>query len=253
MESRKRPTILGTVLGAALVLLSALGVTSPASAGTTNPVPFINQPLVPDVVTPGGMGFTLTVNGTGFVMGSVVNWNGRARGTMFVSSSKLTATILASDTATPRTASVTVLSPGPGGGTSNVAFFEVTVSTSAIGFIPSSFDAGTSAFAVATGDFNGDGKLDVVVANASSNNVSVLLGNGDGTFQAPVDYPTGSQPSSVAVGDFNGDGKLDLAVANQNCPSFPCGAGSVSILLGNGDGTPAGAERSSALQRSARR
>ncbi len=50
-------------------------------AGTVNPVPFINQPLVPDAIKPGEAGFTLTVNGTGFVSGATVNWNGSARGT----------------------------------------------------------------------------------------------------------------------------------------------------------------------------
>jgi large repetitive protein len=56
------------------------------------------------------------------------------------------------------------------------------------------------------------------------------LGNGDGTFQAAVNYAVGSWPSSVAVGDFKGDGKLDLAVTNS-------GSNNVSVLLGNGDGT----------------
>ena len=64
----------------------------------------------------------------------------------------------------------------------------------------------------------------------ASNTVSVLLGNGDGTFQPKTDYATGTSPSGVAVGDFNGDGKADIAVANT-------GANSVSMLLGNGDGT----------------
>ena len=63
-----------------------------------------------------------------------------------------------------------------------------------------------------------------------SNNVSVLLGNGNGTFQAAVNYAAGTSPHSVAVGDFNGDGKADLAVANGN-------SNNVSVLLGNGDGT----------------
>ena len=80
------------------------------------------------------------------------------------------------------------------------------------------------------GDFNDDGKLDLVVANVNNNTVSVLLGTGSGTFGAKTDFNTGSQPISVAVGDFNGDGKLDLAVANE-------GGNTVSILLGNGDGT----------------
>ena len=96
--------------------------------------------------------------------------------------------------------------------------------------------------AIAVADLNGDGMPDVVAVNGplvisggpgsikSSNTVSILLGNGDGTFQTHLDYPTGSSPTSVAVGDFNGDGKLDLAVTNQD-------DNTVSILLGNGDGT----------------
>ena len=76
------------------------------------------------------------------------------------------------------------------------------------------YGAGTGPESVAVGDFNGDGKADLAVANWDSDNVSVLLGNGNGTFQAAVNYAAGTDPSSVAVGDFNGDGKADLAVAN---------------------------------------
>src|SRR3989440_597917 len=90
--------------------------------------------------------------------------------------------------------------------------------------------AGRSPDSVAVGDFNGDGKLDLAVANRGSNDVSVLVGNGDGTFQAALTFAAGSGPSSVAAGDFNGDGKLDLAVASR-------GSSLVSVLLGNGDGT----------------
>jgi hypothetical protein len=56
---------------------------------------------------------------------------------------------------------------------------------------------------VAVGDFNGDGRRDLAVANEGSNNVSVLLGNGDGTFQAARNFAAGSSPDSVAVGDFH--------------------------------------------------
>jgi hypothetical protein len=82
---------------------------------------------------------------------------------------------------------------------------------------------------MAVGDFNGDGKLDLVTANVFSNNVSVLLGNGDGTFETAQNYNVG-HVGSLAVGDFNGDGRLDLAMTNG-------GSNSVSVLLGNGDGT----------------
>ncbi len=82
--------------------------------------------------------------------------------------------------------------------------------------------------AVVKGDFNGDGRLDLAVANINFSNVSVLLGNANGTFQTAQNFATGLYPSSVAVGDFNKDGKLDLATGNQS---------SVSVLLGNGNGT----------------
>src|SRR5437016_1076340 len=71
------------------------------------------------------------------------------------------------------------------------------------------FDTGTTPVSVAVGDFNGDGKPDLAVANYHSDNVAVLLGKGDGTFQPAANYNAGANPQSVAVGDFNGDGKLD--------------------------------------------
>jgi FG-GAP-like repeat/FG-GAP repeat len=92
------------------------------------------------------------------------------------------------------------------------------------------FLVGQAPSVVAVADLNSDGKPDVVVANRGSSNVSVLLGNGDGTLQPAVNYPVGTNPSSVQIGDFNGDGKLDLIVANE-------ASSTLSALLGNGDGT----------------
>src|SRR5689334_24528591 len=66
---------------------------------------------------------------------------------------------------------------------------------------------GVNPFAVAVGDLNGDGKLDLAVANYASNSVSVVLANSDGTFGASVAYPAGGNPHGVAVADLNGDGK----------------------------------------------
>jgi hypothetical protein len=87
-----------TAIALFAVLAIPLGVAAQEEPpGAHNPVPLINQPLVPDARKPGGKGFKLTVNGTGFVSNSVVNWNGSARHTTFVSRSQLRATILLCD------------------------------------------------------------------------------------------------------------------------------------------------------------
>src|SRR5262249_42441193 len=101
---------------------------------------------------------------------------------------------------------------------------------------------GHYAFSVAFTDVNGDGDGDVLIANqcdqrCRAGSVSVLLGDGDGTFQAPVAYSSGGLSSyAVAVGDVNADHNPDVVVANY-CAQSGCPDGSVSVLLGNGDGT----------------
>jgi hypothetical protein len=107
------------------VLMGVFGPLGGFSPAALAQVPFVNLPLVPDAAAPGGPQFVLTVNGTGFVSGSVVNWNGSALATQFVSGSRLTATVPAADIATASTAEVTVVNPTPVGGTSSVAFFSV--------------------------------------------------------------------------------------------------------------------------------
>ncbi|HEX7415284.1 MAG TPA: VCBS repeat-containing protein [Bacteroidia bacterium] len=95
----------------------------------------------------------------------------------------------------------------------------------------SPFTAGSAPHSVISADFNGDGKLDLAVANSSSiGTVSILLGNGTGTFGTATNFTVGSNPQSVTSAGFNGDGFADLAVANAN-------SNNVSILLGNGTGT----------------
>jgi len=106
--------------------------------------------------------------------------------------------------------------------------------------------AGDQATGVAIADVNGDGKPDVVVSSLglgyANGVVSVLLGNGDGTFQAPVTYPSGGyQTTGIAVADVNGDGYPDVLTASQCAEAAYCGmpgtTGGAGVLLGNGDGT----------------
>jgi uncharacterized repeat protein (TIGR01451 family) len=83
---------------------------------------------------------------------------------------------------------------------------------------------------LAVADFNGDGEADLAVTDSSSSRFHILLGNGDGTFQAALATATGAGPDALVVADFNGDGRADVAIANTL-------DGTVGIYLGNGDGT----------------
>jgi hypothetical protein len=93
--------------------------------------------------------------------------------------------------------------------------------------------SGSQPLAVAVGDFNGDGNLDLAVALGNQAAAAILLGNGDGTFQAPKTVATAGAelyfPLALTVADFNHDGRLDIATANNSAGA--------SVLLGNGDGT----------------
>jgi len=149
-QVRRRPASVVRSAGTEIRIWMALGLfgllgTLTSTALAQNPVPLINQPLVPDAAKPGGAGFTLTVNGTGFVSGAVVNWNGSALATTFISDSQLTASVPAANIATASTASVTVVNPTPGGGSSNVAFLSVTQSTSSISLLRTDYGGGDRA------------------------------------------------------------------------------------------------------------
>lgn len=100
-------------------------------------------------------------------------------------------------------------------------------------YAPVNYATNTGPFGGTTADVNGDNYLDLIVthyAGGAGNTVGILTGNGDGTFNARVDYTTGSNPLHVATADFNRDGRLDLVVTNY-------GAATASVLLGVGDGT----------------
>jgi hypothetical protein len=214
---------------------------NPAVTAAANPVPFLNQPLVPASVSPGSSGLTLRVSGTGFVSGATVDFNGAPLTTTFVDSQHLSAVLPATNVATAKTASVTVVNTAPGGGSSNLVYFQVGVPESTVSFAnaPNSPLQAYEPSGLAIADFNQDGKPDLAVA--AGTRVDVMLSNGDGTFTAapgsPVQVPSppyddfGSPyVGPVTVGDFNHSGHPGLAVAEfQNEAAV--------ILLGNGNGT----------------
>jgi hypothetical protein len=189
-------------------------LTGTGAAPTTSPVPTVLQ-LKPITVVPGHAAFTLNATGMGFTTGSVMYFNGTALTTKFVSKRGIAGTILAPLVASAQTANITVVNPAPGGGTSAPAMFPVTASFTPAP-VSNSVNAGSNPLLIAKGDFNGDGKLDMAVANGSTHSIQVMLGNGDGTFTAGSSFVVGSSPvsvpTSIAVADFTEDGKLDIAV-----------------------------------------
>jgi hypothetical protein len=210
-------------------------------AQTRNPVPHIANPLVPTYIAPGAGNTTLTVNGTGFISTSVVNWTTPSGTTplttKFVSGNQLTATIPAADLASAGSGVITVTNPQTSGisSTSNIGFFEVATTVSALNFNQTNTATVGNPTGVAIASFRNNGLLDLAISNDTVNEVEVFLGNGDGTFQAGVTYPTGDFPYNVFAADFNNDGCLDLVTVDQR-------ANGVSVLLGvkNSNGTCAG-------------
>ncbi|SPE44621.1 exported hypothetical protein [Candidatus Sulfotelmatobacter sp. SbA7] len=211
--------------------------------GTTaeNPIPFLNQTLVPTAVSPGSSEFTLNVSGTGFVSNATVNFNRTALATTFVDSEHLSATVPAADVENAKTAMVTVVNPGPGGGSSNAVCFQVAAPETTVSFAPAANSPLQilEPVGITAGDFNEDGKPDLAIT--AGTRVFVFLGNGDGTFSpaAGSPLPVPSPPyddfpspyvQPVVAGDFDNSGHLGLAIGlvqNQ----------AVAILFGKGDGT----------------
>jgi hypothetical protein len=157
--SASKLTALVTAADIAAAGSASVTVSSPAPGGgsssaatvtieAVNPVPILSS-MSPASTTAGAAGFTLTVNGTGFVSGSNVNWNGAALTTLYVSATQLSASVPAADVATWGTATVTVVDPAPGGGTSAAASFTTNPTNPAptvASLAPASATAGTSAF-----------------------------------------------------------------------------------------------------------
>jgi len=151
---------------------------------------------------------------------------------------QITLTIKAADTAKAGMAIIIVqnpftTTPPPVPLDSNAVLFPISNSEPGVSFYNSTLTVGANPQGIAVGDFNGDGKEDLAIVNTPEDSVTILLGNGDGTFTptpgSPINLGNNLQPVAVVVGDFNNDDNLDLAVANET-------DNSVSILLGDGHG-----------------
>lgn len=203
-------------------LLTLKPSVAPPSA---NPVPFLAAPLAPVSHPPDPTGFTFTANGSGFVPGAQILWDGTTLPTTFVSSGKLQASN--PGVGINQSAVVTVKNPGPINAASNNLVEHLSYARQALSFANASLSLSGEPSAIAIGDFNRDGNADVVVGKADGSGLSVFLGNGDGTFGPELILPAKFAFATV-VGDFNGDGKPDIvSIAGTR----------IRVFLGNGDGS----------------
>ena len=224
-----------------------------ATGAVGNPVPFLNQTLVPTAVSPGGAGLTLGVSGTEFLPSAIVYFNGAPLPTTFVNSQHLTATVPAASVASAGTATVTVVNPGPGSGPSNVVYFQIGAPEATVNFADAA-DSPLTAYApfgIVAADFNEDNKPDLAVTSATM--VDVLLGQGDGTFapsaaspikppSPPYDDAASPYVGPIVVGDFTHSGHLGLAIGELENEAVVIELGS-----GNGNFAPSSASFANAL------
>ena len=166
-----------------------------------NPVPTITG-LNPSSATPGGPGFTLTVNGTGFIASSVVRWKGVDRPTTYVNSTQLTADIAAADIAAAGTASVTVFNPTPGGGTSNAAsFFVGSLKKVYLPLVLRNYPPVPAAPVLnAIDNADGDGNYSVTWGAAATATGYLLQEDDNNSFTSPATAYSGASTSWNATG-----------------------------------------------------
>jgi hypothetical protein len=192
-----------SVFGQGIVIIATISVQSPGSAVATNPTGTVS---FMDGSTTIGTGTLSTANG--------------------VSTASLNTSALPVGTHT-----LTVSYGGDSNFIGSSGSLTQIVALATTNFLPAvPYPVGQKPIQVAVGDFNRDNIPDLAVTNGDGT-VSILLGNGDGTFRSFGNFPAGNSPDGIAIGDFNGDGIPDLAVAN-----FSQNSG-VSVLLGNGDGS----------------
>jgi hypothetical protein len=222
--------------GFAFLLLFAL-----AAVGQNIPIPYISQPLSPTTVPPGSQGFTLTVHGANFAPTAVLEWNGSQRKTVVISNALLQATVNTSDLNTAGFVSVTVVNLGSNSQTSNTALFTIRKAAPAVALTPDPYFSG-SGIASVVGDFNGDGKPDVVTLNTNQGKggiaINAYLGTGKSRFEPPIKSVfTGILvPVSLLAGDLNGDHLLDLLVITPQKFAVYFGDGKGKFTQGPIDG-----------------
>lgn len=196
-----------------------------SGAGLGNGIPYIQQ-LRPASLTRGGGDTVLTVNGASFAAGAALLFNGAPLPTTVVSGGELRATVPAASLAAATTAAIAVRNPVPGGEVSNTAWLPITtVATPA--FTRTDLTLPVAPETMATGDFNGDGIVDVAVADCHDGNgfppsdcapgaVTIMLGSGAGPYSTATRIPLPYEASAygLVAGDFNSDGRLDLLVTH---------------------------------------
>lgn len=228
--NRQQRIFISLISGSLKVL--AMTVILGMIAYAQNPVPQIAGPALPMAVAPGSGAFTLSVYGANFVPGAVVNWNGQARSTTFISARELQAQILASDVAAPTAGVITATNPGPGNGNSTSSYAQIEVHTPTAAIVPNRPTAYyVDPLTIVPAAFNGNGVLDFL--GIAVEGVAIFAGNGKGTFQGLVTLgPPSYGSGGVAYGDFNGDGIEDVVYASGNANSQP----QLSVMLGDGNG-----------------
>ncbi len=200
-----------------------------------NPVPLTTS-LSPSSATAGGAGFTLTVIGSNFINGSVVQWSGASRTTTYVSSNQLTAAIQAADIVSAGTATVTVFNPAPGGGTSNAQTFLINAANNPVptttGLTPSATTAGGAGFTL-------------TVTGSNFINGSTVQWNG--TSRTTTYVSSNQLTAAIQAADIVSAGTATVTVSNpapgggtSNAQTFLISAPSSSVLFSDDFTRPAG-------------
>jgi hypothetical protein len=189
-----------------------------------NPAPATTG-LVPSSVAAGSAAFQLTVNGTNFVNGAAVRWNGANRTTTFVSAGQLTASITAADVASAASASVTVFNPAPGGGTSNAQTFTIDAAPNPVptttGLVPSSVAAGSAAFQLTV---------------SGTNFVNGAAVRWNGSDRTTTFVSAGQLTAQITAADVGSAGSASVAVFNPTPGGGTSNAQTFTIAISGGPG-----------------